>query len=555
VNAAELLPRLEAVERIGPGRWMARCPAHEDRTPSLAVSDGDRGAVLHCHAGCSQESVVNALGMRFSDLFHDPPSPNGSGSDIVATYDYRDEDGEMLFQVVRRLPKDFRQRRPDGEGGWVWSTRGVRRVLYRLPEVMEAVALGKPIYVCEGEKDVEAVERAGGVATTVPGGAGRWRPEYSETLRGARVRIVADRDEAGAAHAQEVADALHGIAEEVEIVLPATGKDASDHLDAGHDLEQFVPHGDGAESLEEDVGAENAFPLLRDLLARPELLEPPEEILPKFAWKGRATGLIGPDKSGKSTLASHGVAAVSSGGAWLGERLVPGPTVVVAPDEAVGDTVRRLGEVDADPDRVRVLALRPPDLLGKLHDLLSAHPADLVVVDSLAEWARITAGRAPDDGDSAGWGAVIRPLVQVSRDHDCAVLLLHHPRRSDGQYRGSGEIAAALDCLLEMGMPQNGEDPTLRRFRGRARWPVEDFTLRMEEHGYVLGSGGPVPVEARVLSGVSMNPGTTRSESYRRLGGRKATHTAAVNALVEADALRDRAGKLYLPNQVEEDLL
>ncbi len=163
-------------------------------------------------------------------------------------------------------------------------------------------------------------------------------------------------------------------------------------------------------------------------------------------------------------------------------------------------------------------------------------------------------GQAPDDGDSGGWGAVIRPLVHLSRVHDVALLVLHHVRRSDGEYRSSGEIAAAVDCVLTMKVPANEEDPTLRRFSGRARWPVEEFSVRMEQGGYVLGAGGPIPLEARVVMDTSGNPGTSRTAQHKRLGGRKATYVAAVNRLLETGGVVERAGKLYVEGDAEGEM-
>ena len=128
--------------------------------------------------------------------------------------------------------------------------------------------------------------------------------------------------------------------------------------------------------------------------------------------------------------------------------------------------------------------------------------------------------RGVSAGASSGWGGVVRPLVQRSRDHDCGFLLLHHPRSSDGQYRGSGEIAAAVDALIEMTMPTPSEDPTLRRFRGRARWPMEDWAIRMDEGAYLLGGGGPVPLETRIVMDTAAHPGPSRNAQHARLGGR-----------------------------------
>jgi hypothetical protein len=125
----------------------ARCPAHEDRSPSLSIDRGDGRALVHCHAGCSVEQVVT---------------------------EYPDEQGRLLF-VCRTADKQFPQWRPDPlkHHGRRWKLDGVRRVLCRLPEVIGAIERGARIFVCEGEKDVEAVERAGGVATTNPGGEGK----------------------------------------------------------------------------------------------------------------------------------------------------------------------------------------------------------------------------------------------------------------------------------------------------------------------------------------------------------------------------------------------
>jgi len=148
-----------------------------------------------------------------TDLFE---RSNGKGkSQIAATYNYTDEGGDLLFQAVRMEPKDFRFRRPDGNGGWIWNMKGVRRVLYNLPGVLATVADGGTVYVVEGEKDadrINALPDAGNIiATTNPGGAGKWRREYSEMLLGANVVIVQDKDDPGRKHARAVARSLKEI--------------------------------------------------------------------------------------------------------------------------------------------------------------------------------------------------------------------------------------------------------------------------------------------------------------------------------------------------------
>lgn len=221
----------------------ARCPAHPDHNPSLSVTRASDRVLLKCMAGCDVDAVLDALGLARSDLF-DAPKAGSNGSSaytVVAEYHYEDEAGQLLYVVERRSPKDFRQRRPDGHGGWVWNTTGVRRVLFRLPELIAAVAAGRTIHVCEGEADVLALERVGVVATCNPGGAGKWRDEFSTMLAGADVVVIADRDAPGYAHAAQVCSSVAGTARAVQVLEPAVGKDVSDHLAAGRTISELAP--------------------------------------------------------------------------------------------------------------------------------------------------------------------------------------------------------------------------------------------------------------------------------------------------------------------------
>jgi hypothetical protein len=158
---------------------------------------------------------------------------------ISKVYDY----GE--FQVVRRNPKSFRHRRPDGNGGWIWNMDGVEPHLYRRDEVL-AAPYGSRVYIPEGEDDVEKLRELGLIATCNPGGAGKWKDSYSQDLRDKNAVVLQDNDNAGRGHAQQVATSVYSAAISVRIVeltgLHEKG-DVSDWLDAGHtlaDLEDAV---------------------------------------------------------------------------------------------------------------------------------------------------------------------------------------------------------------------------------------------------------------------------------------------------------------------------
>src|SRR5262249_22853681 len=76
MTVTQLLSRVDGVRCRGAGRWTARCPAHDDRSPSLSVREGDRGILLKCWAGCSLHEITDALGVTIPNLFFDAPLTN-----------------------------------------------------------------------------------------------------------------------------------------------------------------------------------------------------------------------------------------------------------------------------------------------------------------------------------------------------------------------------------------------------------------------------------------------------------------------------------------------
>jgi hypothetical protein len=167
-------------------------------------------------------------------------------SRIAKVYPYTDEGGALLFQVVRVEPKDFRQRRPDGLGGWVWNLHDTRRVPYQLPELVKAAAVGEMIYIPEGEKDVDSLRAIGLAATTNPGGVKKWRDEYSEYLRGADVVVLSDNDVAGREHGEQVVASLLGTAKRIRVL--DIGRHWADCPDKG-DISDWLAAGGTAEKL------------------------------------------------------------------------------------------------------------------------------------------------------------------------------------------------------------------------------------------------------------------------------------------------------------------
>lgn len=235
MQIGEILNKLQKPKALSGGEWVACCPAHSDKNPSLNLKLSGDKILINCKAGCTTEAVCTALGLRLSDLFVDSSKKalaKPATEKIVATYDYKDETGNLLFQVVRFDPKSFRQRHKNGDGEWYWNLDNVRRIPYHLPEILQATT--ETIYIAEGEKDVDNLWATGYVATTTPGGANNWRAEYAQYFIGKRVCIIPDKDQAGYQYARNVATSLHGIAATIKtVILPGTSKDFTEWIDDG----------------------------------------------------------------------------------------------------------------------------------------------------------------------------------------------------------------------------------------------------------------------------------------------------------------------------------
>jgi len=193
---------------------------------------------------------------RIEEMFGLDRSKANQKKRIVRTYDYVDQEGQLLFQTVRYEPKDFRQRRPDGTGDWIWNLKDTRLVLFRLREVMAA----QNVLIVEGEKDVLTAYDLGlpedWAATTSPIGAKKWKPQYSDFLKGKAVTIIPDRDAVGQAHQKQIAESLAGIGVKVNTLTLGNAHDLSDWVEAGGTSEEFCALLESAKVWEDTQGPE-----------------------------------------------------------------------------------------------------------------------------------------------------------------------------------------------------------------------------------------------------------------------------------------------------------
>jgi 5S rRNA maturation endonuclease (ribonuclease M5) len=481
MTAFEQLLVLAGVDSRGRDKLDMRCPGHDDRRASLSVAVGRNGnVVLHCQAGCETEDVLaawpgGALTMQalFDDWWERRLGP--TSSEIGATYDYVDESGALLFQVVRKTGKRFVQRRPDGAGDWIWKLGSTRRVLYRLPRVLEAVRDGVPVYVAEGEKDVHALERVGCVATCNPGGAGKWRDEYAEALRSADVTVVQDRDDAGRKHARAVVAALRGVAASVRLVEAAQGKDAADHLRAGLSVSELVDV-----ELDSTVSAEPTTASSGALFVRAS--EVASEAL-RWAWIARLllrylAVLTGLEGLGKSVFACWVIARLTRGeldGEFAGQ---PVAVLVVASEDGIRDVWKpRLTVAGAELELVQFLALDKlgddwniRDGIDAIRDVLREGGARVFFVDALLD--HMPGAKAGESINSPTFvRAALAPLRRAVRELDVAgAFSMHPPKGRAASFRELVQASQAFGAIPRIGLllayhPDDAQLPEQQRRR------------------------------------------------------------------------------------------
>jgi hypothetical protein len=383
-----------------------------------------------------------------------------NGQRIVATYDYTDEHGELLFQVVRFGPeKDFRQRQPDGNGRWLWKMAGVQTVPYHLAEVVAArnKANGQPwrVYIPEGEKDVDRLRADWGVlATCNPGGAGKWRAEYSRYFKGADAIVLADNDEAGRRHAEQVARSLAPVAHQVRLVqlsnVPEKG-DVSDWIEAGgtqSDLEDLT---DSVLPYQPPKGQQR-FSLTR--LADIELDTAPRCIVEGLIPKNGLTLVWGPPKCGKTFWTFDLAAHIALGWSYGDRQAEQGPVVYIACEGEHGVRTRAVAfrharMLDGDNPPFYLMTTRL-DLVSDLDELIDAVKKQLASEDRCAAVVIDTLNRSlhGSENKDEDMGAYVHAADRLREELETAVILIHHCGISGDRPRGHTSLTGAIDAQL-----------------------------------------------------------------------------------------------------------
>jgi CBS domain-containing protein len=432
ISYQRVLDKLDNVKDNG-HQARALCPAHDDRNPSLSVTRTEGRTLIYCHAGCSQEQVVEAIDFTMADLF-DEQREDGRWGTVVARYEY--PGGRVVFRTAN---KDFPQ--PN-------TAKNKDTTLFHEDRITAADV----VYVVEGEEDVHAIEAAGGSAVCSAMGAGKANKFNWQPLEGKQAIIVADRDKAGRKHAAQVADLIEKTASSVRIVEPAVGKDASDHVAAGKSLTDFL-----------DTNQAASVSLISLSEVQPERVE---WLWPGYLPKGKLVTLDGDPGLGKSTITDYIAGVVTTGGLWPDGTCCdhPGAVLLLSAEDGLADTVRpRLDAAGADVTKVHAIegvpvvdedgntGLRSLTLgdIKSLRSAIEATGAVVLIVDVLMAYLP-SGSDAHKDQDVR---AILGRLTKLADDTGCTVILIRHLNKSTGRdplYRGGGSIGivGAGRCAL-----------------------------------------------------------------------------------------------------------
>lgn len=441
--------------------WRARCPVHKGETDTSLHLWEEAGQLrVKCFAGCDRKAIYDALHL---DRIKQEPA-------YQALYTYHGATGHILFQVVRRAgpKKTFFQRRPHPSepGQWVNDMKGVKLVLYHLPEVTQAIAAGVPIYLVEGEKDVETLRAAGLVATCNAMGAGKWEEDYSESLKDAIVRVLPDNDTPGKAHAALLTSRLAGYVQSLrQIDLPGLEDhgDVSDWLANGHTITE----------LEELAVHQKPALIAPHMVVKPLWDVEPEVI--EWLWEpyipyGKITIVEGDPGLGKTFLMLAICGAITKGYALpdqqgkVGRPTSQGSSVIyITAEDGIADTLRpRADQVDADLKKLFVVcgwtsddtSIKPFSFqqLTLLEDVIRDLKAKLVVLDPLQAFL----GADVDMFRSNEVRPLLSQLGKIAENQRCAIIAIRHWTKVIGGkaiYRGQGSVdfTATARCVLALG--------------------------------------------------------------------------------------------------------
>lgn len=458
------------LKKAGQG-YTACCPAHDDENPSLSICESSEKILMNCFAGCTIEAICSSLGLQVSDLFD--KSVNEFQEENRIVYSYKDEHGHELYRKIRIEPgsngkaKDFFYEHIEN-GQTIKNLKGCRKVLYRLPELFKAISNNEPIFLVEGEKDVDKLYACGLTATTSLDSLS-WPDEFTRLLTDADIVILYDMDKTGFERRDLLCQKLNGRVRRLRVVtLPGLeyqeshGKDISDWLASGNTstrlLEILAKTPDFKYKAEKTkIRAVNVEDFLKMELPKREMI-----LTPFFPSQGLCL-LYAKRGVGKTHVALGIASAVAVGGSFLKwKALKPRKVLYIDGEMPAAGMKERLLRIslseDLKPPAPDYLRLITPDLQdGPLPDLSTTEgrvlleeligDSELIIVDNLSSLFRTGV-----ENEAESWQPVQDWALDMRR-RGKSILFVHHAGKT-GQQRGTSKREDILDVVIALKQPQ-----------------------------------------------------------------------------------------------------
>ena len=246
------LQHFEISKRYG-NKAQCKCPAHDDKQASLTITKGNKCTLFHCHAGCSLENILSAAGLEKKDTFYDvePQKANWRAyiegrekCKIEAVYNYVSCNGTYAFTKIRLEGKKILYGMLKNNRftyGLPRNTprKSLKAIYGNIKALNKAINEDKPIFIVEGEKDVDTMTKQDYIAFTY-GGVNDWQSDFMELVKGAAVVILADNDNAGITVANTILKDIQSVTRSVKVIVPMPEipkADITDYFEAGHTKE------------------------------------------------------------------------------------------------------------------------------------------------------------------------------------------------------------------------------------------------------------------------------------------------------------------------------
>lgn len=420
----EILSRFQVKRRSGSSAQCI-CPAHKDKEASLTVSWNGEKILMCCHAGCETKTILEKVGLTMKDLFI------GERQESSIVYPYHNiETGKEEFVRIRRPGKVFSYGVSDG-GQIRPGLSGRRRK--SIPAVygdIEKIRAADTVYYCEGEKDVDTVNRNGLTGLTC-GSADDWTPSVKAILTGKKVVICQDNDDAGEKLSETVRNDLTGVARSVTVVIPC-------RKSKGADITDFFQNGGTVEELERMT---SGFKL--QTIAEVEEQEV-SWLIPGYIPEGQITLLAGDGGEGKTAIWCDLVASITTGGKSILEQAVPfdgsgtpRTALFFSSEDSVPKVLKkRLRSAGADESKIKFVDMadeffsRIKFNSPELEEIISEERPALVVFDPLQSFI-------PSDVQMGSRNAMrqcIAPLVVMGEKYGTTFLIVMHTNKKQNAY-------------------------------------------------------------------------------------------------------------------------